>query len=191
MSIEKITAAITSEAAAESEEILMAAKMESKGILEEAMAVIQEKTKQELEVAEDEKKKIISRRKSVADIDSKKKVLAKKQEMINQCFDQAIENILNLPEAEYVDFLVALSKDMDIAEADLIFNEKDKNGVGPKVAKALGNGFKVSDEIRNIRGGYIIQKGQVFIDNSVEAVVLEKKKELTAQVAAILFPPEQ
>ena len=51
--------------------------------------------------------------------------------------------------------------------------------------------FTLSEETRNLRGGYMLQNGQVYINNSVEAMVDEKRRELTGDVASILFPPEK
>ena len=49
----------------------------------------------------------------------------------------------------------------------------------------------LSDETRNLKGGYMLQKGQVYINNSVEAMVEDKSRELTGDVAGILFPAEE
>ena len=58
--------------------------------------------------------------------------------------------------------------------------------------KAVPEGkFTLSEETRNLRGGYMLQNGQVYINNSVEAMVDEKRRELTGDVASILFPPEK
>ena len=58
--------------------------------------------------------------------------------------------------------------------------------------KAVPEGkFTLSEETRNLRGGYMLQNGQVYINNSVEAMVQDKRRELTAGVAEILFPPKK
>ena len=196
MGIEKITSAIVDEAAAECEQILNVANVKCEAIIRELEERIDIETEVALDQARDEKERIVSRRKSVAEIDSRKRILAKKQEIINKCFDNAVEYILGLEEAKYVDFLVALGKNTEFKEGVLIFNEKEKTTVGPKIAAALedavgGGKFAVAEETRKLKGGYVLQCGQVFIINSVEAVLQEKKKELTMEVAGILFPPEK
>ena len=42
-----------------------------------------------------------------------------------------------------------------------------------------------------MKGGYMLRKGQIFIDNSLEAMVEEKRRDLTGEVARILFPTEK
>lgn len=194
MGIEKITTAIVDEAAAECEQILNVANVKCEAIMRELEERIKIETEVAVNGAREEKEKIISRRKSVADIDGKKKILAKKQQLIIKCFDDAVTHILNLPEGEYVEFLVALGKNTGFTEGSLIFNKEERETIGPKVVSALtaatGGKFELSSETRNFKGGYVLQKGQVFIDNSVESVIQEKKNELTGEVANILFPPE-
>lgn len=196
MSIENITSAILDEAAAESKQILNAAEVKRRA----AIKNIEERTKIEtalaIKEAEEEKEKIIARRKSVADIDSKKIVLGCKQELINKCFEEVTDYIISMNEDEYVGFLVELGKASGFTEGTLMFNQKERETVGAKVTAALneavsGGKFILSDETRNLRGGYMLQRGMIFINNSVEAVVEDKRLGLTAEVATILFPPEK
>jgi V/A-type H+-transporting ATPase subunit E len=195
MSIEKITSAILEEAARESEEILNAADTKNRGVIRELEDRIEIETGVAIKRAEAERDIIISRRKSVADIDSKKIILAKKQEIINNCFDGAIDYIVGMEEAKYIEFLVSLGKNSGFKEGVLIFNTKDKDTIGHKVVAALeaaitDGKFEVSQETRKIRGGYILKKGKVYINNSVEAMVEAQRSEAMGEVAQILFSPE-
>lgn len=196
MSIEKITSAIIDEAQTESEQIIHAAELKSRSVITALEKRIKIETDVAIKDAEDEKEKIISRRKSVADIDSKKIILSKKQELINRCFDEAIDFILSMEESKYVEFLANMGKEAGFKEGSLIFNEKERDAIGAKVAEALnakvpGSNFVLSQETRNLRGGYMLQRGQIYINNSVEAMMDEKRQELTGEVAEILFPPEK
>jgi V/A-type H+-transporting ATPase subunit E len=195
MSIEKITSAILEEAARESEEILNAADTKNRGVIRELEDRIEIETGVAIKRAEAERDKIISRRKSVADIDAKKIILAKKQDIINDCFDGAIDYIVGMEEAKYIEFLVSLGKNSGFKEGVLIFNAKDKDTIGQKVVEALeaeitDGKFEVSQETRKIRGGYILKKGKVYINNSVEAMVEAQRSEAMGEVAQILFSPE-
>lgn len=146
--------------------------------------------------AGEERERIISRRKSVADIDGKKIVLAKKQQLIDGCFEDVVEHIVSMDEDQYVEFLAAAGKNTGFSEGSLIFNEKEKTSIGRRVVEALNEAvpegdFHLAEETRKIKGGYMLQKGQVYINNSVEAMVEDRRRELTSEVAAILFPPEK
>lgn len=196
MSIEKITTAIIDEAKAESEQILNSAAIKSSGVIDQLKKRIKIETEEAVAAAKEEREKIISRRKSVADIDAKKIVLQKKQELIDKSFDDAIESLLSMEEGKYIDFLANLGKSSGFKEGNLIFNEKERDAIGEKVVAKLqadvtGVQFKLSQETRNLKGGYMLQKGQIYINNSVEAIVDEKRQELTGDVASIMFPPEK
>ena len=84
MSIDKITSKIIKEAEENKAEVLLEAKQKSDAILEEVRLKAEEILKVEEAKGHDAKDKIICRRKSVADIDCRKVVLQKKQELISQ-----------------------------------------------------------------------------------------------------------
>lgn len=196
MSIEKITSAIIDEAQTECEQIMNAARTKGNGTINALKKRIVEETEVAVRDAEEESKRIVSRRKSVADIDSKKIILAKKQELINRCFDKAVEYIVSIEEEKYIKFLTEAGKNSGLSQGALIFNKNERDKIGAKVVdvlnKAVPEGkFTLSEETRNLRGGYMLQNGQVYINNSVEAMVDEKRRELTGDVASILFPPEK
>ena len=184
MSIEKITSAIIDEAAAESEQILNVADIKSRGVIRELQKRIDIETDVAIKQAEAERERIISRRRSVAEIDSKKIVRAKKQELIDRCFEETIPYLLSMDREKYIRFLVAAGKKSGFTEGELIFNEKERDTVGADVVKALeeqvpGGKFELSQETRKLKGGYMLRKGQIFIDNSLEAMVEEKRRDLT------------
>ena len=187
MSIEKITSkivgdaeekkkAVLAEAGAKADEILAAAKKEADDFVASETARGQKM-----------KETLIERHGSVAAIDCRKLVLAQKQELLEDCFAQAAAALSQLPEEEYVDFLVGLGKASGEAGGALIFNERDKAAVGQKVCEKLGGTFTVAEETRAIAGGFFLQAGKVFINNTVEALVAEYKEAMSSEVAGKLF----
>ncbi|MGN1333915.1 MAG: V-type ATP synthase subunit E [Anaerovoracaceae bacterium] len=193
MSIEKITSKILSEASELKEKSLSEARKESDAVLAEAEKKAQEIIEDSKKRGLEEKEKIISRRKSVADIDCRKVFLAKKQELIGQCFDKAVDEIISMDEADYIGLLTALGTGSGMTAGQLIFNEKERAAIGQKVVDALnsaaeGRNFVLSEETRKVRGGYMLMCGQTFINNTIEALVEEARPELVAEVAKIMFP---
>ena len=193
MSIEKITSKIISEASELKDKTLSEARVQSDAVLAEAQKKAQEMVEESKKRGLEEKEKIISRRKSVADIDCRKVFLAKKQELIGQCFDKAVDEIITMNEADYTDLLTALGKSSGLKAGQLIFNEKERAAIGQKVVDALnaavtGGKFALSGETRKLRGGYMLMCGQTFINNTIEALVEEARPELVAEVAKMMFP---
>lgn len=193
MSIEKITAKILGEANFVKTEILGEAKVKSQTIIDEAKekasVILDDMEKKGLS----EKAQIVERRKSVAFIDSKKVILNKKQELISECFNDAVKNFTKQVEPEtYVKLLINMGLESGVKGGSLIFNADEKEKIGKKVVDALnnevaGNDFVLSEETGQMIGGYIISSNNIHIDNTVESLVLESKEYLAGDVAKMLF----
>lgn len=192
MSIEKITSKIVGDAEEKKQAVLAEAKEKADEIVAAARTEADAYVAAEAARGEAAKATLISRHKSVADIDCRKLTLAKKQELLEDCFEQAVTALGQLPEDEYVHFLVGLGKKTGETKGALIFNPKDKEAVGAKVCAALtqavdGGTFTLSDETRPIAGGFVLQVGNVYINNTVEALVAEYKEVMTGEAHSVLF----
>ena len=204
MSIEKITSSILAEAETAQKAALDEAKAKCDRILEEAAEKAQAQAEAMIKKGQDEKEKIVLRRRSVAAIDSKKVILEKKQEVIADCFEQVIERIVSLPREEYVDFLVGMGLAADMPGGVVSFNEKEKAEIAPEILRRLNEGtasltpeknagpqngdkFTLGPDPEPLDGGYWIRCGQTYADVTVGTLVNEKKKELAAEVSRMLF----
>lgn len=192
MSIEKITSKIISDAKGQAEITLNEAKVKCDGILAEAASKAEAMKKQAEIDGREEKEKLILRRKAVADIDGRKIVLAEKQKLIAACFDEATERIVSMEKGAYIDFLVGLVKKTGETEGSLLLNAKDAERVGNDLLAAIekeipGSKITLSNENRNIKGGFLLKKGDVYINGTVESLIDEARDALVAEVAAQLF----
>lgn len=192
MSIEKITSKIVSDAESTAQVTLDEAKAECDAILARADSEAEKVLKEAQERGQSEKEKLISRRKAVADIDGRKIILEEKQKLIAECFDEAIERISSMKKEEYVTFLVGLVKKTGETEGQLILNERDAASVGADLVNVLSkeladSKITLSKETKNIKGGFLLKKGSIYINGTVEALVEEAKEDLVGEVAAQLF----
>ena len=191
MSIELITSKIIGEAEQNREAVLAEAREKSDAIRAEAKKKADQYIQDEERKGREEKEKIISRRKSVADIDCRKVILEKKQELIHACFDKVIDYLVGMEEEAYLNLLVNLGENTGLKEGRLIFNQKERETVGAKVAAMLtertGGSFSLAEETRNIRGGYMLQTGKIYINNTIEALVEENRDDLSGEIAEMLF----
>lgn len=192
MSIEKITSKITAEAEAVRAQLLAEAEKERDAILSQAKKQADSLIQAEEARGRSEKEKIVSRRKSVADIDCRKLLLAKKQELIGQCFEKAVDAITAMEEDAYTGLLISLGVKTGLKEGLLIFNKKERDSIGQKVADGLnkavdGGNFAVSERTRNLCGGYLLESGNVYINLTAESLVEEFRDELSGEVYAMLF----
>lgn len=204
MSIEKITSAILSEAEAAEQAALAEAQAKCDKIVEEARQKALALKEDTIKKAQDEKEKIVIRRRSVAAIDSKKVILEKKQEVISDCFDRVVERIVDLPREEYIDYLVRVGLASEMPGGLVSFNEKEQATIAGEVVEKLNEAaakmhddegsdssgserFTLSQEAEPVRGGFWIRCGQTYADNTVASQVALKKKELAAEVSRMLF----
>ncbi len=192
MSLDTIKSKILDEASAIKDDILKEAKAKSDAILSEAETRAASITESMDKKGAEEKERIVLRRKSVASIDSMKVLLAKKQEIISACFDGAVEKIIGMDKAQYVEMLVHLGAAAGMKEGTLCFNAGEKAEISAKVAEGLnrkipGGKFEVADETGKMRGGYILKSGNTFVDNTIESLVNEHKTEIAGDVSRMLF----
>ena len=187
MSIEKITSKIVGDAEEKKKAVLAEANAKADEILTAARKEADEFVASETARGQQMKETLIERHGSVAAIDCRKLVLRQKQELLEACFAQAVTALGQLPEDEYVDFLVGLGKTTGEKEGALIFNERDKAAVGAKVCEKLGGTFTVAEETRAMAGGFILQAGKVYINNTVEALVAMHQEEMNSEIAGKLF----
>lgn len=192
MSIEKITSKIISDAQEAAKVTLDEAKNLCDGILAEAEAKAADILKDAGRRGEEDKEKLIARRKAVADIDGRKLTLAAKQQLISDCFEKAVERLAGMEKTQYIEFLAGLVEKTGESEGELILNPKDREAVGAELVTYLsenlaGSSITLSEETRNIRGGFLLKKGSVYINGTVEALIEEAREDLTGEVAGRLF----
>lgn len=140
---------------------------------------------------------LLSRRKSAAEMDGKKSILALKQDCVAAAFEMAKDRLANMPEENYVVFLAKLVSDAAVTGSEeLVLNKNDKEKLGKAIldkanaavaAKGLTPALCLSDDSREISGGVILRRDGVEINCSVEALVEMQRGVVTADVAATLF----
>jgi V/A-type H+-transporting ATPase subunit E len=133
----------------------------------------------------------------LAAMESKKAILATKQDMVAKAFDRAQEMIVNLPADKYAAFLAKLaSESATTGEEEVIFNERDKNSCGAAVVnsanarlaeKGIAGKLRVSDETRNICGGLVLRQGGIEVNCTVELLVDMCRSEMSSQLAEVMF----
>ncbi|MCQ2547682.1 MAG: hypothetical protein MJ145_01600 [Clostridia bacterium] len=192
MSIENIIKKITDDANLVAQNSMKQAENSKKDLLggaEKKAAKLVEDAKVN---GQDEKEKLISRKASVAQIDSRKIVLEEKQKLIAKCFDEAVNTIVSMDQDKYVALLLDIAKKAAITEGELILNEKDHKEIGKSLVEKMNGeipGCKIvlSKETRDIKGGFIVKQEAVFINQSIESLVDETKDDLALEVANKLF----
>lgn len=197
MSVNNITSKILRDAEGRKESILATAEEEKNKILSKKVASAKELEKEILEKAEIEAKSKKERVISGAKLKARNQKLAAKQEVIEEVFSKSVETLCKLNDREFVKFIKdsILSLNID-GDETLILNENGNKIVSKEVvaeinaelkAKGLKGEIKISETIGSFRGGFILEKGGVEINNTFESLVDSLKDQLEFEVAKVLF----
>ena len=191
MSVNNITSKILRDAEGRKESILAAAEEEKNKILSKKVASAKELETEILEKAEIEAKSKRERVISGAKLKARNEKLAAKQEVIEEVFSKSVETLCKLNDREFVKFIKdsILSLNID-GDETLILNEDGNKIVSKEVVaeiKGLKGEIKISETIGSFRGGFILEKGGVEINNTFESLVDSLKDQLEFEVAKVLF----
>lgn len=150
-----------------------------------------------LEAAEKEAGEIIKRMKGEADMKARSALLEEKQTMMQQAFEAAEQELLNMDAEAYRAFLVKLACRASVSgKEELVLNEKDLarfgQGLCDDVNKALAAAGKnaqltLCSRPADIEGGCKLRSGSVETNCSIGTLIDAQREVLVPQVAAMLF----
>ena len=189
---DKIIAHIQADAKAQADAIIAQAEQQCAGIREayegKAKEAYAEKIRAGVKVCED----LAESKSRIAQMESKKSLLALKQELVSSAFDKAQTKLLALPKEQYLDFLTGLAvKAAPDGNGELVLNASDKAAYGSELVRAanarLTGQLKLSDETGDFAGGLIVKNGPVAVNNTLELLIDLCRSEMAADVAKVLF----
>ena len=129
---------------------------------------------------------------SMAQMESRKILLAARQEMVEKAYALALDRLSKLPEKEYADVLAALLEQASsTGKEEAVFSAKDqkvgKIAVGRVNAKP-GMGLTIAKDTADIRGGFLLRDRNVEVNCAFETLVRLSRGETSGAVAKALFP---
>ena len=196
MAFEDILKRIRGDARKEAERIRKEAEGEAERILEKAGKEVGSAKKKMLHDAQislqDEKRRILT----MANLEARKKVLEKKQDLIEEAFRKALNYLRHLSDEEYqVAIKQLLLRAIESGEEEVIISPREKRltlaflkEVNEELSSKERPGkLKLSSERREFQGGFILKAGRTEINNTFNSLFRERREELEAEVAGILF----
>ena len=122
----------------------------------------------------------------------RQRVLAAKQQLIDEAFARAAQALAALPQADYIDLLAALAAENGNGDEELLLSAHDRETVGAAVvdtanAKKPGAAFRLSDETRDTGGGLVLRRGRVELNCSFTEKLRQLRQEESSAVAKLLF----
>ncbi len=215
--LSKITDKIIAEARNDARLAMEEAEARAGEIAAEYKARAEEQRRAIDEDAKRQAQEIVSRAHADEEMVKRSAALAARAAMVDEVFATAHKEILNLPEAQYLEFLSGLLYrsfvqqteearksrelygDEDAQEAcvcEILLSERDRNRLGEKLLalavrkwkeEGLGEPPVLSDNTANIDGGLILRFGSIEINCSVRALFGELRSEWEGRVVARLF----
>lgn len=197
MALEDILRKITGEAQAQAQEVLRSAQAERARLVAEAglrAKASVEKIEAAGKSAADE-----ARRKelSTASVEVRRTLLSAKQEVLTQVFEQALDSLSALPEAEYRTMLARLAAGAAATGAEqVVVSPRDRQLLGDEflalaneglAARGLPGRLSYAAGTRNLRGGLILTSGEIEINCSFERTLASLRDDLEPLIAAMLF----
>lgn len=163
--IEKITGRINEDVQKEIDEINANAQQEAEEIRVKYMRLADKEGDELLARGRKNADERVERLGSVAQLEARKLTLSAKQEMLEKAFQKALDDLLNLPEAEYVSLLANLAvKAARSGREKVILSQKDRTRYG-KLAVTQANEIlaksvapKLPNELKESRAGALLDK---------------------------------
>ena len=190
---EKIIAHIQADADAQAAEILAEAEAKSAAIRETYEQKAKQAYAERIRAGVKENQDRLDSMERLAKMESRKAVLALKQDMVAKSFDRAVDRLVALPEAQYVALLTKLAVKASVThDEEIVLNARDKKAVGEKLVKAanekLGGGqLRLAKDTGNFKGGLILRRGSIEANCTAELLVDLCREEMAAELAGVLF----
>lgn len=192
--INNLTSKIMKEAEDKKEVILAEAEKEKNKILSKKQDEASITEKSIIEKAEREAISIKERIISSAKLEARNEKLKAKQEIIKEIFRTSIENLCSVSENDFKEFVrLSILNSNIVGEQKIILNDAGQKIIDEilvsEINEKLGSkaNITLSDETRNFRGGFILEREGIEINNTFEALVNSLKDDLSLEVASVLF----
>ena len=190
---EKLIAHIKADADAQVNAILAQAEQQCAGIRgdfdKQAAALYAERLRAGVKETQDK----VDGEARIARMEGRKELLAAKQELVSRSFRKAQEQIVSLPEEQYVAFLAKLAAQASVTgEEKIVLNARDRKAIGEKLVKAanarLKNGrLTLAEETGDFAGGLILRRGSIEANCTAELLVDLCRDDMAAELAGVLF----
>ncbi|MBW8015567.1 MAG: hypothetical protein FVQ82_05210 [Planctomycetes bacterium] len=137
----------------------------------------------------------ISRMLANARMELRKELLAVKQEILSEVFEKAKSRLVGSSDDEYRKLIVALLTKAVETGSETVIVGKDEKLINDSFIKQfnrnLGPGFKgnllIGNETADICGGFILRRGKVQTNVSIDVLVDQIYEDIGPEIAAELF----
>lgn len=135
------------------------------------------------------------RSKTMADLEIRRNNLAIKRELVEMSFEKAINNIKNIDEKTYKEFIIKILVKIAETDGEVIIGKNDNyisqsvidNAISNLAEQGIESKIKLSKQKGNFEGGFILKNGKIETNCTIDMLVRTAKRELEQEVANVLF----
>ena len=182
---QKIIDAIIAEAKLDATNIIERAKEEAEATINSTRQSISEQNTPVISKAKAAADEMAGKSISAAKTEAGKTKLTAKQQILEDTVASAKTKLLNLSGKEYEDILMTMAGSVgDPSGCTVVLSQNDKAHYSHLFSE---KGFVVSDETRQISGGFIVRKNAIEYNFTFESIFTALKDSIDEIAAGILF----
>lgn len=191
--LEKITDRIAADAKVQADDIVAQAKAQAAEVVADYQARSNALLEEERAKAAEQAAQTARRAQAAGALEGRKWILGAKQQLLEDTFTLALDKLRGLPKEEYAELLTNLLCLAAKGGEEVIFNQADRAQVGKTAVTTANERLKdgrltLSEETRDIKGGFILKDGLVELNCALETLVEQEKETMSVSVASHLFP---
>ena len=196
MSLESILEHISKEVEAQRDEILKDAREKREAMLEQARETARKEAQALEQRGQDDARARHERIVTLARLESRKRLLAAKQKVMESAFSEALRSLADLPRPQYLELLKGMLLASASGTEEVILSRRDRDALGEELvregnrtleAASRPGQLRLSAETREITGGFILAGDRVEVNMSFDSALGRVREELEPEVAAVLF----
>lgn len=175
----------------------------AKKITEQIIAETKEKIEQMIEDAKLRNEDLVKAKKAEIEQKEKQEKLASRKKIIKETFNIVLDKLCNMNDNDLKSFVISYLKKSNLKEDVVIkvsrneyeryiklFSTEESNYLD-RLTSAFGYNVVLSNDVQNIKGGFIIEGSYFDIDNSYEVILNDLAETLETEVAQKFFGNEE
>jgi V/A-type H+-transporting ATPase subunit E len=132
---------------------------------------------------------------AAARMDIAKQLLAEKRKILDEVFEQVRQHLENLSDEQYRKLMTKLMLGaVETGDEEVIIDKNEKRidrefikSINQQLAPGRKGNLKLSEDRDNLGGGFILKRGKIKNDVSVEILLAQARRELETELANELF----
>ncbi|GMA46181.1 V-type ATP synthase subunit E [Tetragenococcus muriaticus] len=195
--ITNLTDKITQDAQKRQRQYIKKAQRDIEKNEQEKKKQIQRQTEENVEQFEKQRRSDLSLKVSDIHVKARSQLLAAKQQLLKELFDEALKKIRGMSEKEFNQFVATNLKQVDlngdvemiVAQNSVDYATEENKQVWQEAAVPEMN-LSISQNTVPKRGGFLLRQGEIEYNFTFEAMLSTSEEELSSELLNLIFKEE-